>query len=125
MALGANDMKTCRASLLLLAVSIFCAATASAATLYWKGAGNANAVANWCADAELTVAAAALPADGDDIILGAGAGNMTWNLNDVTPGSWTQTADYVGTVTFYTGRRNGIPTSKDLKVGSTTFTFMA
>ncbi len=111
MALGANDMKTCRASLLLLAVSIFCAATASAATLYWKGGGNANAVANWCADAELTVAAAALPADGDDIVLGAGAGNMTWNLNDVTPGSWTQTADYAGTVTFYTGRKNGMTTT--------------
>ena len=111
MALGANDMKTCRASLLLLAVSIFCAATASAATLYWKGPGNANAVANWCADAELTVAAAAVPADGDDIVLGAGAGNMTWNLNDVTPGSWTQTADYAGTVTFNTGRKNGMTTT--------------
>ena len=113
-------MKTCRASLLLLAVSTICAATASAATLYWKGPGNANAVANWCTDAELTVAATAVPVDGDDIILGTGAGDMTWNLNDVTPGSWTQTADYAGTVTFNTGRRNGIPTSTALKVGGTT-----
>ena len=105
-------MKTCRASLLLLAVSIFCAATASATTLYWKGtSADASTLSNWCSDAELTVAATAVPADGDDIILGAGAGNMTWNLNDVTPGSWTQTADYTGTVTFNTGRKNGMTTT--------------
>ena len=95
-------------------VVILCVAAlfeAQAATLYWKGPGNANAVANWRADADLTVAAAAVPADGDDIVLGAGAGNMTWNIDNVTPGSWTQTADYTGTVTFYTGRKNGMTTT--------------
>ena len=84
---------------------------AQAATLYWKGPGNAATLSNWCTDAELTVAAAAVPADGDDIVLGAGAGNMTWNIDNVTPGSWTQTADYTGTVTFYTGRKNGMTTT--------------
>ena len=96
-------------------VVILCVAAlfeAQSATLYWKGASaSANSAANWCSDAGLTVAAGAKPVDGDDIILGAGAGNMTWDLDDVTPGSWTQTADYSGVVTFNTGRKNGMTTT--------------
>ena len=80
--------------------------------MYWKGTSTgASTLSNWCTDAELTTPAEALPVDGDDIVLGSGAGNMTWNLNNVTPGSWTQTADYAGTVTFYTGRKNGMSTT--------------
>jgi len=78
-------------------------------TLYWKGstAGAATA-SNWCTDEELTEVADAAPVNGDAVVFTSGSGNMTWNLNDVAPGSWTQQAGYAGTVTFYTGKTNGV-----------------
>ena len=75
------------------------------ATLYWRGTTDALAskAANW-ADAEGNPAASA-PLNGDAIVLDANSANkpMTWDLDEVEPASWTQTADYTGTVTFQTG----------------------
>ena len=88
---------------------VICACSSFAATKYWSGAtsADANKLANWFDDAAFSVPSTMLPVTGDDIILGAGAKDMKWNLNDVAPGSWTQTVDYTGTVTFHTGRKKG------------------
>ena len=79
--------------------------TYTCATFYWRGTTDALASkpANW-ADADGNVATAT-PLTGDAIVLDAGSANkpMTWDLDDVVPGGWTQTADYTGTVTFQTG----------------------
>lgn len=93
-------------------LSIVAFVNLQAVTLYWKGdTTDASVLSNWYSDADFTAQAAALPADGDDIILGENAGSMVWKLNDVTPGSWTQTTEYTNTVTFYTGRKNGMTTT--------------
>ena len=75
---------------------------ANAATCHWRGTDAtsptlASVAANW--------ADGAVPADGDVVVLDAdsGAQPLTWDLDDVTLASWTQTADYTGTVTFQTG----------------------
>jgi len=77
---------------------------ARAATFTWDGTGNASAQANWLEDGN---AATRLPGSSDDIVLDATSTDaMTWdagvnNLTD-TVASWTQTADYTGTVTIDT-----------------------
>ena len=77
---------------------------------YWTGAAGANAstAGSWCDDAELTVVSTAAPADGDDIHLTSGTAAMTWNLN-IYVNSWEQDG-YTGTVTFKTGKQNGVAT---------------
>ena len=89
-----------------LSLLLFTFATATAADRYWVGATSASAsnAANWSSTAE-TVTATDCPADGDIIYVGALAENrpMTWDLANVTPGGWTQTADYTGTNTFNVG----------------------
>ncbi len=78
---------------------------------YWTGAAGANAslAGSWCDDAELTVVSTAAPQDGDDIHLKSGTAAMTWNLN-IYVNSWEQDG-YTGTVTFYTGKKNGTSTT--------------
>ncbi|MBO4448755.1 MAG: hypothetical protein J5807_04640 [Kiritimatiellae bacterium] len=78
---------------------------------YWTGAAGANAslAGSWCDDAALTVVSTAAPTTGDDIHLTSGAVAMTWNLN-VSVASWEQDG-YTGTVTFQTGKKNGMTTT--------------
>ena len=64
----------------------------------WRGGGYASVATNW---------SQGVPQAGHHIMLdGASSGNMTWNFptNGLagTVASWTQTADYTGTVTFLT-----------------------
>ena len=68
----------------------------------WRGGTGslASEVANWVDDGGQP--AGAVPNTGDTIILDGGAASLTWDL-DIVPASWTQTADYTGTVTFMTG----------------------
>ena len=75
---------------------------ASSGTRYWRGAVDESASnsENWVDDMGNPASA---PANGDAIVLDAGSNPMTWDLNDTVPASWTQTADYTGTVTFQTG----------------------
>ena len=81
-------------------------------TLYWKGtSASAKVATNWCTDEGLTTAASAAPQTGDNIVFVAASGNMTWDLNDVELASWTQQAGYAGTVTFKTGKQNGVATA--------------
>jgi len=80
------------------------AGAAQAATFTWNGTGNASAQANWIEDGN---PATRLPGVGDDIVLDAtSTGAMTWDagVNGLTDtvASWTQTADYTGTVTLDT-----------------------
>lgn len=73
--------------------------SAFAGTKHWRGTSSslASVAENW-AEAEAPVA-------GDDIVLDADSASkpLAWDL-DVALGSWTQTADYAGVVTFATGR---------------------
>ena len=63
----------------------------------WCGTSSALAsvAANWAENA--------VPADGAKIVLNGASGDLVWDI-DIAPASWTQDADYTGTVTFYTGR---------------------
>ena len=74
---------------------------------YWTGttSGWASTAKNWCDDPELTVVSSAAPTTGDSIYLTSGSKAMTNNLN-VAFASWYQSG-YSGTVTFYTGKKNG------------------
>lgn len=83
-----------------------------AADKYWTGASSASAslAANWCDDAALTQVSSSAPVDGDKIHLTSGSAAMTWNINDISVGSWVQDG-YTGTVTFHTGKKNGRPTA--------------
>ena len=69
--------------------------------LHWRGTLNEIATnpMNWVNDEGLPSRA---PEEGDAIVLDAGANPMTWDVNEPVS-SWTQTADYTGTVTFQTG----------------------
>ena len=89
--------------LMMVAVAAAAMMSAQAETKYWTGANgsSANDDGNWTGGK---------PGDGDDVILDSGSANMTWDINDVTLGSWTQDG-YTGTVTFKTGKQNGAPTS--------------
>lgn len=81
-------------------------------TLYWKGTtASAATASNWCTDDALTQVADAAPVNGDAVVFTSASGNMTWDLDDVSLGSWTQQAGYAGTVTFLTGRKNGTTTA--------------
>ncbi len=66
---------------------------------HWRGTTSASASldANWYEGAK--------PVGGDDIVLDTDSADkpMTWDIDDVAVGSWTQT-NYAGTVTFQTGR---------------------
>ena len=77
---------------------------------YWTGAASTSAAAagNWCDDSALTVVSTAAPQDGDDIHLTSGTAAMTWDLN-IYVNSWEQDG-YTGTVTFKTGKQNGVAT---------------
>ena len=89
--------------------AVFAAVSAQGGTLYWKGAtASAKAASNWCSDEALTTAAGAAPTTGDEVVLVAASGNMTWDLDGVALASWTQREGYAGTVTFKTGKRNGV-----------------
>lgn len=83
-----------------------------AADKYWTGTSSASAslAANWCDDAELATVSTTAPADGDNIHLASGSAAMTWNINGISVGSWVQDG-YTGTVTFYTGKKNGRSTT--------------
>ncbi len=80
-----------------------------AADKYWTGATSASAAlaGNWCDDPELTQVSTAAPTEGDNIYLTQGSAAMTWDINNISVGSWTQDG-YTGTVTFYTGNKQGI-----------------
>jgi len=71
-----------------------------APTNTWIGSGNASDAANW--------SLGEVPTSGHDILLGAfSTENMTWDYTTANAltnhvASWTQTADYTGTVTFKT-----------------------
>ena len=78
-------------------------------TLYWKGtSASAKVATNWCTDEGLTATASAAPQNGDSVVFVAASGNMTWDLDDVALASWTQREGYAGTVTFSTGKKNGV-----------------
>ena len=76
----------------------------TAVALYWRGSGSdvASDSSKWAASAE-GMAAVTTPQNGDRIVLDADSGNLTWDIPNVRPGSWTQTEDYVGTVTLKVG----------------------
>lgn len=73
----------------------FIASSANAADKVWVGATSslASEDSNWQDGAK--------PATGDNIVM-AGAVDMTWDIDDVIVGDWTQDG-YTGTVTFETG----------------------
>ena len=80
-------------------------AASQGATLCWRGTASALASnpANWVdGDGQ---AVASPPATGDAIVLDGDSGDspMTWDISGVKPASWTQGAQYAGTVTFDTG----------------------
>lgn len=71
-------------------------------TRYWRGTVGdlASDGANWVDSSDV----AGVPETGDDIVLDAASGDrpLVWDLDDVAPGSWTQSG-YGGTVTLPTG----------------------
>ena len=69
----------------------------SGATHTWRGTTSALASVheNW--------AEGIAPYPGDAIVLDADSGDLTWDIDNVTLASWTQTEGYTGTVTFATG----------------------
>ena len=100
-----RNLKVALAAACAVVVFGFANALADApALLYWRGGTSALASesTNWATDPEGTVSERA-PQNGDAIVLDATDKPMTWDLDDVTLASWTQTADYTGTVTFMTG----------------------
>ena len=95
---------------LLIALTMMMFAVCSfSADKYWTGATDAKASkpGNWCDDAELTTVSTSAPVSGDNVYLTTGANAMTWDINDVVLASWTQDG-YTGTVTFSTGKKNGM-----------------
>lgn len=100
-----------RFKFLTFSIVLSFASTLFSADKYWTGAAGSNAslAGSWCDDAALTVVSTAAPADGDDIHLTSGSVAMTWDL-DIYVNSWVQDG-YTGTVTFKTGKLNGIAAS--------------
>ena len=93
------NWKKVSSALFSFSLFLFTFSTAHADDRHWRGTTSASAAdgANWLE--------ATAPTNGVAIILDAdsAAAPMTWDLDDVTIASWTQTADYTGTVTFQTG----------------------
>ena len=97
-----SDDKTSATFVVLGPISI-AAVSHAPATLRWRGGANAlasNAV-NWEKDEGGAVALP--PQGGDAVYLDKDSPSMTWDIDGVTLSSWTQDADYAGTVTFLTG----------------------
>lgn len=94
---------------LIALVLMFFIGSTFAADKYWTGANSASAsvAGNWCDDPELKQVSTAAPTEGDNIYLTQGSAAMTWDINNISIGSWTQDG-YTGTVTFYTGNKQGI-----------------
>ncbi|MBO7721203.1 MAG: hypothetical protein J6T01_02235 [Kiritimatiellae bacterium] len=72
-------------------------------SVYWRGETSALAseATNWVDSAGNP---AAIPDNGDTVVLDTGSAPMTWDLDDIQLGGWRQTAGYSGVVTFLTGR---------------------
>jgi len=86
----------------LFASCVLFAFSAAAEVKYWTGLGGGDATLASSAD---NWDPAGTPTADDDVVVGPKSGSrpMTWDLNNGVK-SWTQTADYTGTISFKTGR---------------------